>query len=835
MVSLSQPNFASGELTPLAQGRTDLTRYGTGLRTCRNWIIRPHGCLMNRPGTEYIAATRNSGSKKSRLVPFEFSDDQAYMLEFSEGFMRVYSNGVYTAVEVATPYLESDLDSLQWAQSADVLTLTLRRLPQYEVRRTSTAPTFTVTQASYTEGPFLTQNADTTIKVAVSAITGAVTLTASSAIFAASHVGGLFRLEQENVDDVKPWEPTKILQLAAASPVGLMRRNDGKTYQCTAPIPPGGTVNTATGSVPPTHDAGTVMDGDGNKITSFADIVGVSWLYLDSGYGVVRITGFTSSTIVTGTVVRQLPTTLIAHSSSLWSFGAWSPNQGYPTTVTYFQDRLFFAGTTGQPQGVWASKTGQYTNFGTSVPSQDDDALSFFLNARKINAISDLIPLESLLAVTSSGVWQVTDGTDEVLTPSTVGFKPQNQIGGAPAVRSAIVGDSAIYPQLDRRRVRDLLFSFQTNKFLGTELSLLAEHLFPFGTAITRVEYAQYPFSLLHVIRDDGVMPTLSYLREQDVIGWGPWDTNGAIQDMCSILEGGITRTYVIVNRSVNGSSVRYIERFANREFADIRDAYFVDAGASYDGRAPAGVTMILTGGSTWLLGEALTLTASLGTGWGAFTSNDVGNEVWLETTYEVDGEEVTDAVRVRITSVTGPLIVSVVPISDVPASLRATAVTDWTFAKKVITGLSHLEGEEVLILADGMDVDPQTVVSGAVTLLHPGGVVHAGLGYESDLETLDVNVPGAPTVRNKTKTIPSVSVLVYQTRGLFVGPDEDHLDEIAQRMNEDLDEPIDLQTGIQMVPVPTRISLDGHMFLRQSRPLPVTITGLIPDVEFGE
>lgn len=827
MVALLQPNFASGELTPLAQGRTDLTRYGTGLRTCRNYVIRPHGCLMNRAGLIYAATTRNSGAKKSRLVPFVFSTSQAYMLEFSEGFMRAYSNGVMVGAEVATPYLESDLDSLQWAQSADVLTLTLQRLPQYEVRRTSLVPVFTVTQASYTEGPFLTQNVDTTITVSASAISGAITLTASSGIFSASHVGGLFRLEQQNVDDVNPWEPTKVIETGAASPVGLLRRNDGKTYQCTAPVPPGGTVNTATGSIPPTHDSGTAKDGDGNKVASFADIVGVSWLYLDSGFGIVRITGFASPTVVTGTVVRQLPTTVIAHASSLWSFGAWSPAQGYPTTVTYFQDRLFFAGTTGQPQGVWASKTGLYTNFGVSVPSEDDDALTFFLNARQINAISDLIPLESLLAVTSSGVWQITDGTDEVLTPSTVGFKPQNQIGGAPNVRSAIVGDSAIYPQLDRRRVRDLLFSFQTNKFLGTELSMLAEHLFPFGTAITRVEYAQYPFSLLHVIRDDGVMPTLSYLREQDVIGWGPWDTNGIIEDQCSILENNLTSTYLIVRRTVNGNSVRYIERFANREFSSINDAFFVDAGASYDGRAPTGVTMILTGGSTWLLGETLTLTASSGTGWSGFTSLDAGNQVWL-----VSG---SDRVKVQITVVVGALIVTVVPISDVPVTLQSTAVANWTFAKTVIGGLSHLEGEEVSILADGMDVDPQVVVSGAITLAHPGGVVHAGLGYESDVETLDINVPGAPTVRNKTKTIPNVSVLVYQTRGLLVGPDADHLDEIAQRLDEDLDQPIELQTGIEMVPVPTRIDLDGHLFLRQSRPLPVTITGLIPDVEFGE
>src|SRR5262245_41867828 len=102
---------------------------------------------MNRPGTEYVAATKLSTTKRSRLIPFVFSETQAYILEFTEGFLRVYQNGVYLSIELATPYLESDLDKLQFAQSADVLTLTLQRLPQYEVRRTSLTPTFAITQA----------------------------------------------------------------------------------------------------------------------------------------------------------------------------------------------------------------------------------------------------------------------------------------------------------------------------------------------------------------------------------------------------------------------------------------------------------------------------------------------------------------------------------------------------------------------------------------------------------------------------------------------------------------------------------------------------------------
>lgn len=831
-------------------------------------------------------------------------------------------SGVYTSggviggpIEIASPYLESDLANLQYAQSADVLTVTLKRLPQYELRRTSSSPlAFTFLPVTYNDGPFLTQNTDTQIQVYASATTGAVTLIATSGIFAASHVGGLFRLEQENIGDVKPWEPTKLIALAAVNPSSVpeIRRNDGKTYKCVAAAT--AVTNTATGSIPPTHEEGVEMDGDGNKITSFADVVGVSWLYLDSGFGIIRITAFTSSTQVTGTVVRNLPSAVVGgvttafgpftfsgngvtkvfgplvgntstdptkyvvtiggviqnpatytvtagggnitfiaapvtgtnnivvsqvsanNRSSLWTFGAWSDNQGYPATVTYFQDRQFFAGTTGQPQGVWASKTGQYSNFGTSVPQQDDDALTFFLNARSINAISDLIALESLLAVTSSAVWRVTDGQDEVLTPSTVGFKPQNYIGGRSSVRSAIVGDSAVYAQSDGRRVRDLLFDFQFDKFTGNELSILAEHLFPYGSEIVRMDYAQFPFSLLHAVRDDGTLPTLSYLRDQDVLGWSPWDTNGVIEDVCSIPENSITSTYAIVRRIINNVSTRYIERFANREFATIDDAFFVDAGATYDGRNTTSVTMALTGGVLWDSTENLTLTASSSIGWATFAPEDVGNEVWLYASAIVDDEEVTQSVRARITARTNAITVTVNAVSNVPTSLQGVAVTAWTFAKVVMSGLTHLAGEAVVILADGKDVDPQTVASdGTVTLSHPGGVVHAGLAYECDAETLDFNVPGAPTVRAKTKTIPSVNVLLYQTRGLLVGPDENHLDEVAQRLDEAYQDPNEPTTDITITPIPTGINVSGRVFIRQSRPLPTTILAILPDIEFGE
>lgn len=901
-----QPAFSGGEITPLAHGRTDVAKYGVALKKCRNFIIRPHGCLMNRPGSQYIATTKYSGEKRSKLIPFVFSDSQSYVLEFGEGYIAIYADGLvigntvsvaitnitiggtpskrtittaaphlavlggtvviadvigtgsyapngtwtvlevvsptvlkikgvasptgsYTsggtlavAQEIASPYLESDLPNLRFAQSADVLTVTSGRLPQYELRRIG-ANSFTFTQVVYNDGPFMDVNSDNRT-VQASAATGAVTLTASDPIFTADHVGGLFYLEANNFSALKPWEPQKVIATGGASPVNQVRRNDSKVYLCTAA--PATATDTATGSIPPTHEEGTQMDGDGNPVSGVASVVGVSWTYGDSGYGIVLISGFTDSTHVTGTVIRQLPASVVSGATDLWAPGAWSDANGYPRVVVYFQDRQFFASTEAQPQTVWASKTALYKDFGFSVPSQDDDTLAFTLNARQINGITDLIPLESLIASTSTAVWEISAGQDNVLKPSTVGFRRQNATGAA-SVQSVDVGESALYVQSGGRKLRDLIFDFSVNKFTGGEVSLLAEHLFPYGTSIARLDYAKEPFSLVHCVRSDGIVPVLAYLREQEVNAWSTFDTDGDYEDFCSIVEStGVISTYVIARRDINGSSVRYIERFANREFANISDAYFVDAGISYDGRNTTSVTMMVSGGTNWTTDEALTLTASSASGWDAFSVGDIGNEIVLD-----DGN---DQVRLKITGFTLLTQVTVNPVTTVPSQFRGVATTDWSFAKDVFSGADHLEGKTVSILADGMDVDEQIVIGGSVSLQVPASVVHVGLPFVSDMETLDVNLPGSESVRNRTKSIPKVTALVYASRGIFIGPDEAHLDEVPQRLYEDYADPTGVLTGRAEIPIPTTPDKDGKIFIRQSRPLPLTVLALLPEIEFG-
>lgn len=994
-VALLQPSFTSGEISPALYGRVDIARYQTGLRRCRNFIVRPHGGVSNRPGTRFVSTTRDQ-SAASVLIPFIFSTTQAYILEFSAGFIQVFANGgfvqnvgtstitnvtvtgigpytrtittaaahglvvgqqvtisgvvatgvylvngiwnvlstpsattftiktssstsgsytsggvVSSSLTITNPYATEDLASLRFAQSADVLTVVHPDFPPQEFRRLS-ASSFTFAPAVYDTGPFLDLNVNEVLFVHASARKGTVTLTATQNIFTATHVGALFYLEQRDLSEVPPWEPNKKLVANPASTLNLRRRSDGKTYKCVTDYTPAAEREAWTGTVRPLHEKGVAADGDGSALnTTLVDRAGVDWEYQDSGFGIARITAVASGVSATATVLRTLPANVVGgattgagpynyvgdgvtvtfaaagatdpkrtmwevtlagviqapetyevdvtantvtfytapantvaiairqlsvnNRSDKWALGAWGEHQGYPSVVTYFQDRLVYAASRERPQTMWGSKNANYVDYGVSVPSVDDDAVDFTMNARQINAIRDLIPLDKLIALTSAGAWKVTDGQNEVLTPSTVGFKPQSY-RGAKALRSVIIGDGAVFVQDGGRKLRTLEYALENDKFSGVNLSILANHLLTKNRTIVDMDYAEEPHAILWQVRSDGKLLALTYDKEQNVIGWTHSDTRGGFfERVCSIPEEGDNAVYVVVRRVINGATVRYIERFAEREIEDVRDAFFVDAGLTFDGLNTTATTMTLTG-SAWTVNDDLTLTNN----GGLFAATDVGDEVWLHIDTQSQDEEgepitLTETVRLRIIAYTTTLAVTVRASKNVPASFQNVAFTNWTFARDTFAGLGHLEGETVEILADGNHAGNAVVTGGQISIDTPGGLVHVGLGIVADLELLDLNVIGQESVRHRAKSIPRVALLVQESRSIKAGPDLAHLEEYTERSEEeDYDAPITPISDVVQLYVPCTWSENGRIRVRQDKPLPLTVIGVIPQVEFG-
>lgn len=776
--SLLQPTFASGELSPSLAGRVDLARYQSGLRLCRNFWVMAYGGVRNRPGSVFLSSTK--GDKKCRLVRFKFNNFDSYALEFTDLLMRVYRDGslvvntsgpnVGLPFELVTPFTEAELFEMNFTQSADVMTIVHPAHKPQELKR--------------------------------------------------------FANDNWTIGDISLLPALSPPASATATTGGGSGNQQTWRYQVTAVLDDGSVIDE---SLPVTS----------NAITAFATVLtaSITWpvvagatyynVYKDnSGSGVYGFAG--RSTTNTFTDNNILATKTDGPPTGLDPFvGAGN----YPGAVGYYQQRLVFGGTDLAPQTSWFSKTGAFHNFGYSTPIKDDDAITFAQASLEVNRIMHYLPLRDLLVLTSGSEW-VMQGGSTGLTPKTLTSDPQsyNGIGSVPPI---VIGNAAIYVQARGAQVSTLAYTLQDDGFGGSDLTVLSSHLFR-DYSIVDWAYQKVPDSTVWSVRSDGQLLGLTYLREQEVAAWHQHETDGAFESVCTVPEGREDALYAVVRRQINGVTRRYVERFASRQIP--RDAngdidqtlcYFVDCGLTYNGWNSGAVTMTLSGGSAWAYPETLTLTRSVS----GFVPGDPGNTIVFKY---LDEDGVEQRLRTRIASYTNGTTVTVEPFGAVPAVLRNTPTTSWGKGVDQLSGLGHLEGKTVAVLADGNVEAPLVVESGGILISTPSVVIHAGLPYQSDLETLSINIAGEETLLDKRKLIPSVSMLVEETRGVFVGPTEADMYELKPRGFEDYDDPVALIEGVVKVNINASWETNGRVFVRQSAPLPISILGIIPEFVAG-
>ena len=490
----------------------------------------------------------------------------------------------------------------------------------------------------------------------------------------------------------------------------------------------------------------------------------------------------------------------------------------YPATVSYYQQRLVFGQTNNDPQKIFMSQTGNYHNFNISEPLRDDDAVTFTIAASQVNEVRHLVPLSDMIILTSGGEWLLT-ANDGVITPSAIQVKPQGYRGSADAP-PIVIGNTIIHLQSKGAIIRDLAFALESDSYTGNDLTVLASHLFA-GKTVKEWAYAQAPHSIVWVVLSDGTLAALTYMREHEVWGWSRHDTDGTFESVCTIAEGDEDATYFVVKRTINGATKRYIERLNTRVFTEAADAFFVDSGLSYDGTHTGSTSMTLSGGSSWTHSETLTLTASGST----FVSGDVGNTIVLTIG--------TETLVCTIQAYTSATVVSVKAGRDVPVAFRSVATTTWSKGVDEISGLGHLEGKTVAILADGNVEAQQTVASGAITISNPATKIHIGLPIQADVQTLNLEL-GQPTQQGKKKSISEVTLRVEESRGGKIGYDADHLTEFKQRAYEPYGTATSLKTGDISVTMPSTWRSEGSIFYRQDDPLPMTLLAVIPEVSVG-
>lgn len=508
----------------------------------------------------------------------------------------------------------------------------------------------------------------------------------------------------------------------------------------------------------------------------------------------------------------------------------------YPRAVGYTQQRLVLAGTVTNPETVWTSRTGQYSNFNKSFPIKDDDSVEFTLQGRTVNNINHLLEVAKLIVFTEGGEWSIEGGTDGAITPSTIGAK-QHTYNGTNRVAPIVVDGSALYVQARGTIIRDLAYTFETDGYRGNDISIFAAHLFE-GKSVTAMAYQQSPNSIAWVLRDDGVLLGCTYIKEQQIIAWHRHETDGVIESICVIPEGDEDVLYMVVQRTIDDVERRFVERMDTRLLDDQRDMVFMDSVATYDGRNTGATTMTISGGTTWD-NETLTVTASAS----FFKSTDVGNEI------QFFGADDGIRIDITITGYTSATVVTGTPSRLVPTELRSQATTDWAKAVDTVSGLHHLLRKRVSIFADGYviaspnnpDYETFTVDSnGIIELDVCYAVISVGLPYLSDVETLDIDTAQSETLMGKQKITNELTMKLRKTRGLFVGPmppEEDTgnttnsatygLTEAKLRQNEHTEEPIELFDGDLKIPIRGKYSQGGRVFIRQVDPLPMEINAI--------
>ena len=653
--TLALTSFVSGEFGNKLTGRTDFDKYTSAAKTLENFLVHPQGAATRRVGTQFIASVKTA-SAKTRLIPFEFSTTQTYILEFGNNYIRFFkdkgqilSGG--SPYEISTPYLTAELFDIKFAQSADVMYLVHPNHETMKLSRTGHT-SWSLDEVEFTDGPYLAINTTSTTMTPGATTGNGISLTASANAFVSTDVGRLINFSNGYA---------KIVTFNSATSVDIDIKDD--------------------------FDA----------TTATAD----------------------------------------------WKLGAFSDTTGHPSCVSFYEQRLVFAGTTSEPQTVFFSKAGDYENMTSGTNA--DDAMVYTIAANQVNVIRYLKAQRTLVIGTTAAEYTVSaDGTDASITPTNITIKKQSSYGSA-NVDAVTAGNAILFLQKAKRKIRELAYNFDSDSYVAPDLTILNDAVTDSG--IVQMEWQQEPDNILWCVREDGQLAALTYQRSEAVVSWhrhilgGAFGSGNAVVESIASISGEINEDelWVIVKRTVNGATVRYIECFSDFDFDETAatDFKFLDSHLSYSGGA----------------------TSSL-------------------------------------------------------------------------SGLDHLEGQTVSILADGSVHANKTVSSGAITLDRSVTKACVGLAYDSILQTMRIEGGSTEgTSQGKIKRISKVVLRLFETVGVKVGPSLTNLETIPFRTtSSNLSAPVDtLIEGDKEIEFDDDYNSDGHIFIKQDQPLPASILAIYP------
>ncbi len=907
-----QTSFSGGEFSPFVQGRVDVERYKTGLETVLNYIPTLQGPLVRRPGTKYVANAKDP-AKPPTLIPFQFSADQSYMLEFGDFYTRFFSNegqlitssttfkitafygmpnrvapflfssvrtsltprytegnmatsSVVTAgsiLDLTTFYAYPDIPNIKYAQNADTLYLAHPSYPLFKFQRYGNTD-WDLKPVIFQDGPYLPFNSYKSI-----ADSTRITFTPSSAalpvlstgpnyniVGTGTGINGSIRLTTSSSHVYATGDKVFVESVGGTVEANNGTSNITATYW-TISVPDqthidllGSVfVNPIVGSTGRVYPALFEMTsipgvwGDASTVIYQSSVVIAPrniGLMLNGG---TRFWGHIASVQNPSKATVAIGGEFLTNTSviSAWQLGVYSGVTGFPSAVTFHQDRLTLAGCRNAPQQIDMSMTGNYENFqasGSNLVIADDNAISIKLLSTESNPLRWIKSSpQGLLAGSASGEWQITPNSQNgALAPGNVNAAATSFFGSA-NLDAVQAGNAVLYIQGAYRKLREMNYFFQVGTFRSTDLSELSEHITIPGVQKLAVQRELLP--LVWGLRTDGALISMTYNRDDQTIkaGWakhtlgGQSDSGGTIPLVKSIgvisaSSATFDQLWMAVQRRINGTSVVAVE-FMTQPFGSAtlqEDGYCLDGGATYD--SPLNIASVSTGSSCTVTSPGHGLTN--------------GDTVKIQDVVGISSSVVNaDGVVIGTNNLVNDktfVVGSSGFLSFCILDFNGNANNSTQFSPYVsggrvrklvstISGLTWLKNEVVGVVADG-GIHPDAIVNsaGVLALQFPAAKVQIGFRYNSDGSILRTEAGAAAgSSIGMLKRINRVAFLLHRIGDFSFGPDFARLlpCEFPRADQQQADVATPLFSGLTRDGIEAGYDFDDKLMWRQSSGLP--------------
>jgi len=755
--SITQISLAGGVLSPATYARVDLQKFGTAGKRMDNMFVHAEGGISNRAGTSFVHEVKDQ-TKESRLIPFQFNEEQAYGLEFGENYIRIIRNGglvleaskTITGVNQSNPTLVVSAGH-GFLNGDEVFISGVAGMTPLNDRY------FTISGVTATT--FLLDGEDSSAYVPYAGGGTVARVYEVSTTYLESQLDELkFRQSNDVLFLVHQTHPPRKLSRSAHdswtltdiqfkpsidAPTGTAvvatAGGGGKVngYVVTAYNSNTGEESIASTRVEVANDFAVALDR--NTFTWNAVTGATSYnIYKDEDHSLFL--GFIGSSETQQFVDRNIAPDLSDVPVKTVRNPFDAPGN-YPGAVGLHEQRIVYGNTNASPLTTEMSQTSQFDNFNISSPTRASDAVAFRLVTGQGNEIRHYRSFsEQLFIFTSGAVWNVKPGGDaDGITPSSKKVSVETYLSSTDVPPLTIKENILMVSGKQNKgfQVSSLGYQLDADGYIGSDLTVLARHLFE-GHTLDEWAYSEHPYKLILAKRDDGKMLCMTYLQEHQIFAWTLWETDGEFESLCNIPEGQEDVFYFIVKRTIDGVEKRYVERMHTRTFGAISDAYFVDCGLTYSG----------------------------------------------------------------------------------------TATT-------TVSGLEHLEGKPVIVLADGNIVEGLTVSNGLITLPNEALEVHVGLSYRGLFESLPIN-RSAGSITDK-KIVKEVTLRVNRTRGISAGTDENNLENYPSRSLEVWGGPAALKDDLITLPIPDDWGSDVSVITASHPGLPLTILSVTTNIDVGK